>query len=76
MYYKTVPFFKLKCKGPYPIHCLKQMFITFAYFKVELSGMNTRFNINKFKEISDFVISTKKILMSAIMWCQKTVRAK
>lgn len=39
----------------------------FPYFKVELSGMNTRLNINKFKEISDFIISTEKILKSAIM---------
>lgn len=67
MYYKTMPFFKLKCRGLYFIHCLKQMFITFfPYFKVELSGMNTRLNINKIKEISDFVISTEKILKSAI----------
>lgn len=72
MYYKTRPFFKLKCEGLHPIHCLKQMFITFFHtFKAEL-GMNTRLNdINKFK-ISDFVISAKKILKSAIMGRQKT----
>lgn len=48
----------------------------FPYFKVEL-GMNTRLNdINKFKEISDFVISAKKILKSAIMGHQKTKKGK
>lgn len=45
----------------------------FPYFKVELRGMNTRLNdINKFK-ISDFVTSTKTILKSAIVGCQKTI---
>lgn len=46
----------------------------FPYFKVELSGMNTRLNdINKFKETSNSFISTKKILKSAIMECQKAI---
>ena len=48
----------------------------FPYFKAEL-GMNTRLNdINKFKEISDFVISAKKILKSAIMGRQKTKKGQ
>lgn len=39
--------------------------------------MNTRFNnINKIREISDFVISTTKILKFTIMQCQKTGQSK
>lgn len=26
-----MPFFKLKCEGLHPIHCLKQMFVTFSH---------------------------------------------
>ena len=72
MYYKTRPFFKLKCEGLHPIHCLKQMFITFFHtLKRNLEwipDLTTLTNLRRFQ----IVISTKKILKSAIMGRQKT----
>lgn len=48
------------------------MFIRFPYtFKEKLNGINIRLNnINKIN-LLDFVISTRSILRSIIMWCQQ-----
>lgn len=52
----------------------KDVYNVFLYFKVEFSGMNIRFNnINKFKEILDFVIFIKKIFKFVIVWCREII---
>ena len=72
-----MPSFKLKCEGLHPIHCLKQMFITFFHtLKRNLEWIPDLTTLTNLRRFQILLFPPKRYLKSAIMGRQKTKKGQ